>query len=299
MQAPTVGSRYRAVTTVLVQVLVLNLLVAGAKLVLGFVTGAVSVVSDGFHSLTDSVSNVVALVGVRVARKPPDQDHPYGHRKFETLAAAAIAAFLVVVMIEIAEAALNRLRRGGEPDVTPLAFAVMIGTILVNMVVTLWEKRAGERLSSEVLLADALHTRSDVLTSFTVIAALAGTAAGYPILDPIAALIIVIFIGRAAWEIVIATSGVLGDRIVIAEDDVRRVVMSDPRVMGCHEIRTRGTEDFVFLDLHMWMAGDTPLAEAHEISHDVKDKLMTRYPQIRDAVIHLESPPRVDDPRES
>lgn len=298
MQPQTAGPRYRAVSTVLVRVLVLNLLVAVAKLVLGFVTGAVSVISDGFHSLTDSVSNVAALVGVRVARKPPDHDHPYGHRKFETLAAAAIAGFLLVVMIEVAEAALNRLRSGTGPHVPPIAFGVMIGTIAVNLFVTRWERRAGERLSSEVLLADAMHTRSDVLTSVTVIAALAGAAAGYPVLDPIAALIVVAFIGHAAWQIVKSTSGVLGDRIVIAEDEVRRVVMADRRVMGCHEIRTRGSEDFVFLDLHLWMAADTRLADAHEISHDVKDRLMAQYPQIRDAIIHIEPPPREGDPRE-
>jgi cation diffusion facilitator family transporter len=294
-----VRSRYQAVSTVLVQVLLLNLLVAGAKLTLGYLTGAVSIVSDGFHSLTDSFSNVAALVGVRVARKPPDQEHPYGHRKFETMAAAAIAAFLLVVMFEIAQAAVERLRTGGGPTVTPLALGVMVATIAVNLLVTTWERRAGERLSSEVLLADAMHTRSDVLTSLTVIAALIGTALGYPVLDPVAALIVVAFIGRAAWEIIRSTSDILADKMVLAEEEVRRVVMKDARVLGCHEIRTRGSEDFVFLDLHIWMSPETALKEAHEISHDVKDRLMEQYPQIRDAVIHIEPPPRPDDPREA
>jgi cation diffusion facilitator family transporter len=290
--------RYQAVSTVLFRVLLLNLIVAGAKLALGYMTGAVSIVSDGFHSLTDSFSNVAAMVGVRFARKPPDHEHPYGHRKFETMAAAAIAAFLLIVMFEIAQAAVHRLREGGGPTVTPLALGVMVATIVVNVLVTTWEQRAGRRLKSEVLLADAMHTRSDVLTSLTVIVALIGTWLGYPVLDPIAALIVVGFIGMAAWEIVRSTSDILADRIVLEGDDVRRVVMEDPRVMGCHEIRSRGSEDFVFLDLHIWMAPETALAEAHEISHDVKDRLMERYPQIRDAVIHLEPPPRADDPRE-
>lgn len=109
--------------------------------------------------------------------------------------------------------------------------------------------------------------------------------------------IVVGFIGYAAWEIVQRTSQILGDRIGVPEEDVRRVVMSDPRVMGCHQIRSRGSEDFVFLDLHIWMSADTPLDVAHEISHDVKDRLMGEYPQIRDAVIHIEPPPRKDDDR--
>ena len=114
--------RYQAVAAVLVKVLFLNLAVAATKLVLGYATGAVSVVSDGLHSLTDSFSNVAALLGVRVARKPPDVDHPYGHRKFESIAAAAIAAFLLVVMIEVGRAAWQRFfarwrTRSQRPDV--------------------------------------------------------------------------------------------------------------------------------------------------------------------------------------
>ena len=170
--------RYQAVTAVLVKVLFLNLAVAATKLVLGYVTGAVSVVSDGLHSLTDSFSNVAALLGVRIARKPPDVDHPYGHRKFESIAAAAIAAFLLVVMIEVGRAAWQRFFHGGGPAVSGLTFVVMIATMAVNLAVAIYERRAGARLASEVLLADALHTRSDVLTSLTVIIALAGSAIG-------------------------------------------------------------------------------------------------------------------------
>ena len=290
--------RYQAVASVLARVLVLNLVVAAAKLVLGYLTGAVSVVSDGFHSLTDCFSNVVAMVAVRVARKPPDHDHPYGHRKYETIAAAAIAGFLIVVIIEIVQTSIGRFHSGQSPEVRPIAIAVMVGTILVNLLVTRYERRAGARLSSEVLLVDAMHTQSDVWTSVTVIVALVGSTLGYQVLDPIAALIVVVFIGRAAWEIFRSTSDVLSDHIVIAEDDVRAVVMSVSAVMGCHAIRTRGSRDFVFLDLHIWMAADTPLADAHEISHDVKDRLMTRFPEIGDAIIHIEPPPREDDPRQ-
>jgi cation diffusion facilitator family transporter len=294
-----VRERYQAVSSVLVRVLFLNLIVAVAKLALGYLTGAVSIVSDGFHSLTDGFSNVAALIGVRVARKPPDHDHPYGHRKFETIAAAAIAGFLFVVILEIAQAAWRRFQSGDSPEVPPMALGVMVATIAVNLLVSRYETRAGTRLGSEVLLADAMHTRSDVWTSLTVIVALIGTKLGYPVLDPIAALIVVVFIGHAAWEIFRSTSDVLSDHIVIAEDDVRAVVMSVAAVMGCHAIRTRGSRDFVFLDLHIWMAAETPLEAAHEISHRVKDSLMTRFPEIGDAIIHIEPPPRDDDPRHS
>lgn len=291
------SGRFGAVAAVLVKVLLLNLGVAAAKLVLGFTSGAVSIVSDGVHSLTDGLSNVAALVGVGVARRPPDRNHPYGHRKYETIAAAAIGGFLLIVTVEILETAWGRFRAGTAPAVTPLAFAVMIATIGVNLLVTRYERRAGQRLQSEVLLADAMHTRSDVWTSLTVIAALAASWLGYPALDPIAALVVVVFIGRAAWQILRSTSDVLSDHIVIPEDEVRGVVLSVPAVMGCHEIRTRGSRDFVFLDLHIWMAQETSLVAAHEVSHIVKDRLMQHFPAIGDAVIHIEPPPRDDDPR--
>ena len=289
--------RFGAVSAVLVKVLFLNLGVAAAKLVLGFASGAVSVVSDGVHSLTDALSNIAALVGVGVARRPPDRNHPYGHRKYETIAASAIGGLLVLVTVEILETAWGRFRAGTAPTVTPMAFAVMVATIGINLLVTRYERRAGQRLHSEVLLADAMHTRSDVWTSLTVIVALAASWLGYPALDPIAALVVVVFIGHAAWQILRSTSDVLSDHIVIPEDEVRGVVLSVPAVMGCHEIRTRGSRDFVFLDLHIWMAPETSLVVAHEVSHIVKDRLMAHFPAIGDAVIHIEPPPRDGDPR--
>ena len=293
-------SRYRAVTAVLLEVLFLNLAVAIAKLVLGFITGAVSILSDGIHSLTDSFSNVAALVGVNVARKPPDADHPYGHRKFETIAAATIGAFLVVAMFELGREAWMRLfAHHAGANVTTGAILLMIATLVVNVLVTTYERRAGARLKSEVLLADAMHTRSDIFTTLTVLVALIAAKFGYPLLDPIAAIVVIGFIGHAAWEIFRGATDVLGDRIVIPEEVVRSVVMSVPTVMGCHAIRTRGSADYVFLDLHVWMPSQTPLDQAHAVSHEVKDRLMAHFPQIRDAVIHIEPPPREGDPRQS
>ena len=286
------ASRSTEVRTVLVRILFLNLTVALAKVVYGQFSGSVSILSDGFHSLTDAASNVVALVGLRLARKPPDENHPYGHRKFETLAAAAIALFLLIVVVEVAQAALGRFQSGDAPSVGITSFAVMLVTLAINMAVVRSERRAARRLSSELLLADARHTQSDVLTSLAVIAALAGSALGYPVLDPLAALVIVGFIGRAGFEIARDAAKILSDEIVISEDDIRRVVAHVPKVLGCHQIRSRGSADHVFLDMHIWLDGATPLTQAHAISHDVKDLLMERYPQIADAIIHIEPPPR-------
>ena len=285
------ADRYTEVSRVLWRVLWVNLAVALAKIALGYASGAVSILSEGFHSLTDSASNVVALVGVSIARRPPDENHPYGHRKYETIASLAILLFLVAVLVEVLRAAANRFLHGGTPRVFPEGIGLMAFTLVVNLVVVGYETRQGRRLSSEILLADAKHTRSDVLTSAAVLGALIGVWFGVPLLDPLAALLVAVFIGHACWEIAQHASGILSDEIVIAEDDVRRVVQSVPDVLGCEKIRTRGSADHAFLDLHLWLDRDMPLQAAHATSHVVKDKLMSKFPQLADVVIHIEPPP--------
>jgi len=284
--------RYAAVGKVLVRVLILNLAVALAKIVFGYTSGAISILSDGFHSLTDAASNVAGLVGVQAARQPPDEDHPYGHRKYETVAAAAVTVFLLLLVIEVLRNAINHLTGRAQPhEISIASFVVMLVTVAVNLVVVAYESREAERLGSEVLLADATQMRGDVWSSLTVIAALVGARLGLPILDPIAALVVAGFIGHAGYEVARATTGILSDRIVISDADLQHVVMSVPGIIGCEKIRTRGSADHVFLDLHVWMRPDMRLDEAHDLSHVVKDRLMARYPQIADAVIHIEPPP--------
>jgi cation diffusion facilitator family transporter len=293
LQPPVPSSvRYADVARVLVRVMVLNLGVAFAKITLGYATGAISILSDGFHSLTDAAANLVGLVGIRAARRPPDADHPYGHRKFETVAAAAIAVFLLLVMVEVLRNAFNHLTGRAAPrEISIASFVVMIATVGVNLIVIAYESREAERLASEVLLADAMQTRGDLWSSLTVLGALVGVRLGLPILDPLAALVVAVFIGYAGFQIARAATAILSDRMVISDADLQRIVLSVPGVVGCHRIRTRGSADHVFLDLHVWLPPEMRLTEAHDISHVVKDRLIARYPQIADAVIHIEPPP--------
>jgi cation diffusion facilitator family transporter len=273
-------------------VLFLNLGVAMAKIGFGYSSGAISILSDGFHSLTDTASNIVGLVGVRVAGRPPDQNHPYGHRKYETVAAAAVTVFLMLVVLEVLRNAFNHLTgRSDPPQISTTGFVIMIVTVMINVWVVRYESAEAQRLGSEILLADALQTRGDVWTSVAVIAALVGARAGLPILDPIAALVVAGFIARAGVQIASATTSILSDHIVMLEAEIEGVVMSVPGVMGCHHIRTRGSVDHVFLDLHVWLPPEMRLTDAHDLSHVVKDRLMAKYPQIADAVIHIEPPP--------
>ena len=286
--------RYAEVVRILYRVLYLNLAVAVVKIALGYYTGTVSILSDGFHSLTDSASNVVALIGVSIAQRPPDANHPYGHRKYETMASVGILIFLIIVLVQVLATAVSRFLHGGTPRVYPEGIGIMTVTLAINIFVVVYELRAGRRLRSEVLLADARHTRSDVLTSVAVLGALVGVWLGYPILDPLAAVLVAGFIGHAGWEIAKDASHILSDEIVMDDTEVRDVLRGVPDVLGCEKIRTRGPADHVFLDLHLWLHPDTPLRLAHHTSHLAKDRLMARFPQLVDVVIHIEPPP-LDD----
>src|SRR4029077_13284567 len=154
--------------------------------------------------------------------------------------------FLALLVIEVLRNAFNHLTGRSElHEISTASFVVMLVTVGVNLGVVVFESRAAARLGSEVLLADSMQTRGDVWSSLTVIVALAGARAGLPILDPIAALIVTGFIGYSGYQVARATTGILSDRIAIADADLERVVLEVPGVLGCHQIRTRGATDHV------------------------------------------------------
>ena len=211
------------------------------------------------------------------------------------MASVGILVFLLLVLREVLSAAWERLRTGGEPDIDALTFVVMGGDVRWSTsAVVIYERRAGRRLQSEVLLADAHHTLSDLLTSATVIAALIGVQLGYPWLDPVAALVVAGFIGYACWEIFKATTGILADRIVIRRGRrSARWCRSVPRSarLPPHPHARLGrlrVSRPAHLDGRRRCASTRRIA----LSHVVKDRLMARFPQIKDAVIHIEPPPQ-------
>ena len=190
VQAGTIDRRdyKRGVRRVLVLTLVLNLAVVAGKLIAGIIAGSLSVISDAIHSSVDSLNNIVGLVVIRFSQAVPDDEHPYGHSKFETLAAFVIAGFLFVTCYQISITAFSHLlgHERPRPEITGLTISVMILTIVANVIVTVYEHREGRRLKSEFLIADAVHTRSDVAVSCSVLAGLILIKAGYYRLDPLA-----------------------------------------------------------------------------------------------------------------
>jgi cation diffusion facilitator family transporter len=283
------AERDRSVRIILVWVLLLNLLVATAKLVVGWLSASISMVADGFHSLTDSASNVVGLVGLAVAGRPPDEDHPYGHRKFETLAALMIGALLALTAWEVLKSCVERLREGGTPEATPLTFWVMGTTLVINIGVSTWERREGRRLQSDLLKADAAHTGSDVYASLAVIVSLVAAKLGFPQLDVLTAVVITLIIARVAFQILKENGMLLADTAVLPAERVTAVATQVPGVLSVHKVRSRATSRGGHADLHVQVDGHLPLEEAHRIGHSVADRLK-RDLHFEDVLVHVEPP---------
>lgn len=282
-------TRTRAVRWVLCVVLALNLLVAGAKLCMGWASDSIAMVADGFHSLTDGASNVVGLVAIALAARPPDETHPYGHHKFETLAALFIGGLLALTAWEVLQSCFARLKAGGAPQATALSFAVMGVTVLVNLGVTTYESRRARRLGSELLAADAAHTRSDIYTSLSVIASLAAARAGVPQLDLVAALAITVLIGVAAFRILRGSAAGLADAALLPAQRIGEIALSVPGVRSVHKIRTRGLPGAGHADLHIQVDPSLRLDQAHVISHLVTERLRQEL-GLRDVLAHVEPP---------
>jgi cation diffusion facilitator family transporter len=280
------------------RVLGLNVLVALSKLVWGFMTGTLAMVAEGFHSLLDVSSNVAGIIGVSLAFTPPDADHPYGHRKFEALAAIAISFFMFLAAFNVLSEALHRLGNPPHPVVKPLSYAIMILTLAVNVFVARYEQRKSRELSSELLMADASHTFSDVYASATVIATLIAIQLNFPIIDTIASLVIVGIIFHAGYGIIMAHLGTLVDQAILDPSMVEALVLQVPGVSNCHKIRSRGIRDHIFLDLHVQVPQHISVQEAHEISFAVEEKLRGISDGMVDVLVHIEddAPPPIAPP---
>jgi len=281
--------RCRAIRRVLWVVLSLNLAVAAAKIVYGVLSDSSAMQADGVHSLVDGTSNVIALVGVVLASRPADRSHPYGHGKFETFAAAGIAVLLCVGGYTIGREAIEHLLGRGEPTrVDAVSFVVMGVTLCVNVIVTTWESRAGRRLRSEVLRADARHTLSDVLVSSGVIVSLIAVRAGWEQADGVVALVIALVVLYTAFTVLRRAGRTLADASCLDADELARVALDVPGVEGCHRVRTRGPEGSVCADLHVQVAPDTSVDNGHRIAHEVEARLRGAHPEISDVLVHVE-----------
>jgi len=282
-------SELKQARTVFIQTLVLNLLVAIAKISWGFLSHTLSMVADGFHSLLDASANVVGICGLSISMKPPDDDHPYGHHKFETLSAMVISFFMFMACFQVLSQIIERVFSPSlPPNVTLVSYLIMIGTGIINYLVSRYEGRKGKELNNDLLSADASHTLSDLYVTCTVLATLLAIQMHFPILDLIGSLIVVGFIFKAGYDIIICHLGALVDGAVLSPELVKRLVQEVDGVSSCHRIRSRGMRNHIFVDLHVQIPKHLSIEEAHQISGLVEEKIKQSTVGVVDVLVHME-----------
>jgi cation diffusion facilitator family transporter len=280
--------RHASVRRVLIGVLIANVAVVSLKFTIGVGTGSLAVLGDGVHASVDALNNIIGLAVMRVAAVGPDADHPYGHGKFETLGALVIVGFLSVSCFELVTGAIRALLAGGRAiSAPPLALAALGGTLIINVVVATYESARGHALRSEILLADAAHTRADVVITAAVLAGLVAAGAGYSIVDPLLAMGVAGFVLYIAWRIVRRSVPVLVDERALPAAQIRYAAEEVAGVQRAYSIKSRGSGLVRFAELTIAVDGQADVRTAHAIADEVEMRL-TEALGLSEVVVHVE-----------
>ncbi|AHM57907.1 putative Co/Zn/Cd cation transporter (plasmid) [Peptoclostridium acidaminophilum DSM 3953] len=281
--------KYKKVKKILWIILLANLFVAVLKIVIGMMISSASMTADGYHSLSDGSSNIVGLIGISIAAKPVDEDHPYGHKKFETLSGLFIAGMLFFIAGKVILDAFGRFANPVMPEVNIESIVALVITLIINIAVSTIELREGRKLGSDILVADSTHTRSDIFISIGVLATLVGIKLGMPaIIDPIASLVVAGFILHASYEIFNHASGVLVDKSAVCDKKVCEIVMGFDEVKDVHHIRSRGREDDIHIDMHVMTDPNMTVQEAHVLSHRIEKRIKDEINHNTQVIVHIE-----------
>ena len=262
-----------------------NLVVLIAKATVGFMTGSLALLGDAIHSLADLANNVVALVVVRIASEPPDREHPYGHQKFETLAVFGLAMLLAVLAIEIVIRAIDRSDR--EVVQTGWGLAVILGVLVVNTGLAVWERRWAQKLGSQILNADAQHTFADVMTTIVVITGWQLAARGYPWLDTVFALLVALLVMYLAYGLFRRAVPVLVDSISHEPEEIVEILRDVDGVRKVRRVRSRWVGSKPAVDVVIAVAPELPTSAAHEVADAIEQVLLEKF-SMDDVTVHIE-----------
>ncbi len=262
-----------------------NILVLIVKLVVGLSTNSLAILADCIHSLTDVANNFVAWIVLRLSTMPADREHPYGHRKFETLAVFGLATLLAVMAIEIAKSAFTK-------ETTEIVsgtweLALMIGVLVVNIALASWQRYWAIRLKSGIMIADAAHTFADVLTTVVVIIGWQLSSMGFLILDRLCALGVAGLVFYLAYELYKSAFPVLVDEYAIDPEDIKSAVMTVQGVKSAGRIRSRWIGSDIAIDIVISVNADLTTEESHDIADKVELLIEEQF-NVGDAFIHVE-----------
>jgi cation diffusion facilitator family transporter len=281
-------ARRRVVARVLWLILLTNTAAAAVKLAYGWRAHALAFSADGIHSLLDGASNAVGLVGLYVASEPADEEHPYGHQRFEAIAALAIGALILLGLAEIVERAFAGLSAPREGGAGWAGVAIALATFAVNGAVARYEAKCAWAVHSAILSADAGHTTTDALGTLVLVAGALGAHFGVRFADSIAACVIAVLIARTAWSVLRDNVGVLADARRIDPELIQRLACSVEGVQGAHKVRSRGSLEHVAVDLHIHVDPRMTVDEAHRLTHRVADRIREELAEVGDVIIHTE-----------
>lgn len=267
-----------------------NVVLTAVQVAVGLFAQSQALVADGIHSLSDLVSDFVVLAVNRHSHKDADEDHPYGHQRFETAASLLLGALLLAVGAGMLWSAATKLQQPeAVPQVHALALWVAGATLAAKEALFRYLLAVAKRVRSGMLVANAWHARSDAASSLVVGIGLAGNLAGYPLLDPIAAAIVGFMVARMGWSFGFDALNDLTDHAIDTEEiaAIRATLEATPGVEGVHDLRTRKTGDMVIVDAHLEVDGTLTVAAGHAIAVEARRRVMERH-RVLNVMTHLD-----------
>ena len=261
------------------------------KLLAGILAHSGAMISDALHSASDVMSSFIVIIGVKLSVRAPDKEHPYGHERFECVAAIVLAVVLAVTGLLIGYKAIGSIDAKGGAQVVPgvLALIAAVVSIAVKEAMYWYTRYYGKRLNSTSLMANAWHHRSDALSSVGALIGIAGARLGHPVMEPLASLVICVFILKAAYDIFRDAMGKMVDRAADADTEKKLsdCVLAHPEVLGIDRLQTREFGSRIYVDLEIRLDGALSLYEAHAIAERVHDHIEREFPSVKHIMVHV------------
>ena len=270
--------------------IVINLTLAGFKFLAGFLAHSGAMISDAVHSASDVLATLIVILGVKLAGRDADRSHPYGHERLECVAALILAVILGATGLGIGWSGIRKITGSGELAVPGLlALIAAVVSIVVKEAMFWYTWLAAKRINSSALKAEAWHHRSDALSSVGSFAGILGARLGFPALDPVASVVICLFILKAAWDILADALGKMTDHACppAMEQEMADVILAQPGVLGLDTLNTRLFGDRVYVDVEIQADGDLPLKVTHATAQAVHDTLECQFPQVKHCMVRV------------
>lgn len=262
------------------------------KLSAGILAHSGAIISDAIHSASDVFSTIVVIIGIRISRKESDKNHPYGHERLECVAAIVLATILAFTGLGIGYSALRQIAGGDYANLTVpgrLALVAAAVSILVKEAMYQYTRINARRIDSGALMADAWHHRSDALSSVGALIGIGGARLGFPILDPVASVVICVFIEKAAYEIFMDAVDKMVDKACDEETEasLRECAATQEGVLGVDLLHTRVFGNKIYVDIKICADGEETLRRAHETAERVHDSIEKNFPKVKHIMVHV------------